>query len=192
VRSPGPAGSPAGAAGVKPSQNRRLVSSDHGPRTSNSTTCCAIACSARFTDTRTVTDGTDTKIDQTAPRTSAPITAIGAAAYITNLGCAADQIGRSRATAVTIGRHAERLVFPGRERPDRRIRAADSQAVRPGGAQINPAMAFSASDAIERISALVTGARSGKRGLRYGSSRRPAIAGRRSGQLGYGLAKEAR
>jgi hypothetical protein len=40
-------GWPASAAGVKPSQNRRLVSSDHGPGTSNSATCSAIACSAR-------------------------------------------------------------------------------------------------------------------------------------------------
>jgi hypothetical protein len=44
---PGPAGWPASTAGVKPSQNRRLVSSDHGPRTSNSATRLAIACSAR-------------------------------------------------------------------------------------------------------------------------------------------------
>ena len=50
--------------GVKPSQNRRLVSSDHGPRTSNSATRPAIACSVRFTDTRTVADGTDTNIDR--------------------------------------------------------------------------------------------------------------------------------
>jgi hypothetical protein len=51
---------------VKHSQNPRLVSSDHGPTTSNSTTCSAIACSTRFTDVRTVTDGTDTKIDRHA------------------------------------------------------------------------------------------------------------------------------
>jgi len=51
VRSPGLAGSPASAAGVKPSQNRRLVCSDHGPRPSNSAECSAIASSARFTDT---------------------------------------------------------------------------------------------------------------------------------------------
>jgi hypothetical protein len=60
VRSPGPADSAASAAGVKPSQNCRLVSSDHGPRTSNSATRPAIACSVRFADTRTVADGTDT------------------------------------------------------------------------------------------------------------------------------------
>ena len=47
VRNPSPACPPASAAGVKPSQNRRLVSSDHGPRTSNSATRPAIGCSAR-------------------------------------------------------------------------------------------------------------------------------------------------
>jgi hypothetical protein len=47
VRSPGPAGPPASAAGVNPSQNRRLVSIDHGPKTSNAATRRAIACSAR-------------------------------------------------------------------------------------------------------------------------------------------------
>jgi hypothetical protein len=46
VRSPGPAGRPASTAGVKPSQNRRLASSDHGPQTSNPATYSAIACSA--------------------------------------------------------------------------------------------------------------------------------------------------
>jgi len=82
---PGPADPPASAAGVKSSQNRRLVSSDHGPRTSNSATRPAIACSARSPIPRTVADGTDAnaKIDQAwAPRTSAPITPIGAAACL--------------------------------------------------------------------------------------------------------------
>jgi hypothetical protein len=60
VRRPGPAGSPAGAAGVKPSQNRRLVSSDHGSSTSTSghTSCHRLL--RPITDTRTVADGTDT------------------------------------------------------------------------------------------------------------------------------------
>ena len=52
--------------GGKPSQNRRLVCSDHGPRTSNSATCSAIACSAGSPIPRTVADGTDTgTIDRT-------------------------------------------------------------------------------------------------------------------------------
>jgi hypothetical protein len=60
---------------VKPSQNRRLVSSDHVPRTSNSATRPAIARSVRFTDTCTVTDSTDIYIDRAEqPQTSEPIT----------------------------------------------------------------------------------------------------------------------
>jgi hypothetical protein len=87
VRSPGPAGSPASAAGVKPSQNRRVVSSDHGPRALNSATRAAIACSVRFTDTRTVADGTGTSIDRAGHLpASAPITPTGAAACLADPG----------------------------------------------------------------------------------------------------------
>jgi hypothetical protein len=81
-----------------PSQNRRLVSSDHGPKTSNSAARPAIACSARSPIPRTVADGTDTntKIDRARrPRTSAPTTPIGATAYLADLDRAADQIGGS-------------------------------------------------------------------------------------------------
>jgi hypothetical protein len=43
VRIPSPARCPGSAAGLKPSQNARLVVSDHGPSTSTSTVCHLIA-----------------------------------------------------------------------------------------------------------------------------------------------------
>jgi hypothetical protein len=51
-----------------------------------------------ITGTRTVADGTDTNtnIDRAGcPRTAAPITAIGAPAYLANLGRAAHQIRKA-------------------------------------------------------------------------------------------------
>jgi hypothetical protein len=64
VRSQGPAGSPASAAGVKPSQNQRLGLQRPRPQglELGHTSCHRLLRS--ITDTRTVTDDTNTNIDQ--------------------------------------------------------------------------------------------------------------------------------
>ena len=48
---------------AKPSESRRLVCTNPGLTTSDSATRPAIACTARFTDTRAVVDDTNAKID---------------------------------------------------------------------------------------------------------------------------------
>jgi hypothetical protein len=91
---PGPACSPATAAGVKPFQNRRLISSDHGAQDLKLGHKSCRRLLSSITDTATVADGTDTntKIDRARrPQTSAPITPIGAATYLADPGRAADQ-----------------------------------------------------------------------------------------------------
>ena len=89
VRSSGPPGSPASAAGVKPSQNRRQVSSDHGPRPELGHMSChrllhPVHRYPHGNRWHRHQDRSDRATDQRADHP------IGAAAYLTNLGCAPD------------------------------------------------------------------------------------------------------